>query len=272
MMGWQSVAPGRGGGPAFKKLEVFQLIRCFLGPCSISSRPEESRGFESVSFLEFDLSNDAWDRIIAEYLASDLARVLEDRGVNTLQELDGATRELEFTNPDNLVLSFQDVERREPFDTPVGASTRGASGPSNAPPPVGAAGPPELRFLQECAIPLLEDHRGKGANLWPLAYLAGMMGPVGTKAVRSSAVSTVQLTSALVSQQLVSRFGCATDGAKAVNLRDFLNDTYLPGALAAPIATEDELRREARDACLYRRSEQGRLDVEISRLPLIRAR
>lgn len=271
MLGWQSVSVVR-GQPALVQLEVFQALRAFIGRCELSTSHNELSVLNGVSFLEFDMTDAAWNRVFDEYLASGLIDALEGREARNLEALDGATRSITISNPDNLVIRPQDIQRRDSFDSPAApAQRRGAGGAQPAVNPA-IPGPAEQRFLEECKLPLLEDRDGLQASLWPLAYLAGMMGPVGVRAARVSAVSSVQLTSAMVSRQLTTRFGCTTDGAKAVNLKDFLKDTYLPGALAAPTATEGELRREARDACLYRGSEQGRVDVEISRLSLLRFR
>lgn len=137
-------------------------------------------------------------------------------------------------------------------------------------PPV--PGPAELAFLHVCAITLLEDQGSPTSPLLPLARLVGMIGPYSTRASRQNVVSTIQLTGALIRQELRNRFGCQADGAMAVNLKDFVLDTYLPSVFCTTVASEEELRREARDACSYRRSVQGRVDVEISRIPYLRTR
>lgn len=136
-------------------------------------------------------------------------------------------------------------------------------------------GPTELRYLDDCELPLLEEEEREGPtiSLWLSAYLAGMMGSGGSRTVRTSdTLRAIQLTSNMVSQQLAVLFGCATNRAKEVNLNEILNDIYFPALLAAPLASETELRREARDACQYRQLDQVQLDVEISRLPLLRSR
>lgn len=119
---------------------------------------------------------------------------------------------------------------------------------------------------------MLEDQGSPTSPLLPLARLVGMIGPYSTRATRQNVVSTIQLTGALIRQELRNRFGCQADGAMAVNLKDFVLDTYLPSVFCATVASEEELRREARDACAYRRSAQGRVDVEISRIPYLRTR
>lgn len=65
---------------------------------------------------------------------------------------------------------------------------------------------------------------------------------------------------------MTARLGAVGKGAMARNLRDFLLETYLPDIFCPVMATEDELRVALRDACLYHRSDKGRLDVEVSRL------
>lgn len=70
MMGCTNGPAARDVGSSFKKLEVFHAIRCFLGPCSLSFRPEDSQAFDKLLlFLEFDLSDDAWDQVNVEYVS-----------------------------------------------------------------------------------------------------------------------------------------------------------------------------------------------------------
>lgn len=271
MLDWVPVAPAP-GGPARSGLDAFKAMRAFLSRCHLSKQQADQTAFQQTSFLRFDLSDAAWDRILNEYVDSELPQLLQDAGIRSLGGFDEVISKLTPANPNNLIISNPDLLLREPFDT-AAIPAQPARGRHAAVPAVAAvAGPPELAFLNLCTLHLLEDSGSAIHPLLPLARLAGMLGPFSTQAQRRIAISTVQLSSALIRQQLTSRFGCAADGAMAVNLKDFILDTYLPGALSAHRASEDELRREARDACTYRRSAQGRTDVEISRISYLRFR
>lgn len=202
MLGWKDVPHPAGGQPPLKQLHIFQAVRCFLGRCSLSTQPAEAAAWTGVSFLEFDLNVAAWNRIIDEYDVSGLAQALQNAGATTLEAFDQTTRSLNLVDATNLILEMNDVERRELFDTPAGGAPRGRGRGHAAARVAVVPGPPVLKFLEVCKIPWLEDTDGAVANLWPLAYLAGMLGPVSTRAVRLQAVSTVQLNSALIVQQL----------------------------------------------------------------------
>lgn len=271
MLEWAAVTPLPANQPRVG-LDAFKAIRAFLGCCRLSKQQADNNVFQQTSFLRFDLNNAAWDRVLNELVDSELPQLLQDAGVRSLGGFDDALSKLTPANPNNLVLVGPDLLLREPFDV-AAVPARPAHGRHAAVAAVDAvAGPAELAFLNLCALTLLEDEGSASLPLLPLARLAGMLGPFSTQAVRGNAVSTIQLTGALIRQQLTSRFGCVADGAMAVNLKDFIMDTYLPGALSAHRASEDELRREARDACTYRRSSQGRIDVEISRISYLRFR
>lgn len=273
MLDWVSVAAPQGGAP-LKGLDMFKAVRAFLGRCSLSHEPADQTIFLQTPFLQFDLTDAAWDRIIGEYVASELPQLLEDEGVRSLSKFDDVVNKLTPVNPDCWIIKGPDILLRESFDIAgipaVPAQGRGAARQGGVPAVPGVPGPPELAFLNICSIAHLEDGGSASNPLLPLARLAGMLGPFSTRDKRQEAVSSIQLTGALIRQQLTSRFGCTADGAMAINLKDFIIDTYLPSAFAAFRASEEELRREARDACTYRRSTQGRLDVEISRISYLR--
>lgn len=271
MLDWTPLAAVQGGQPR-AGLDAFKAMRAFLGRCTLSKQQADQIIFQQTSLLRFDLNDQAWDRILTEYVDSELPQLLQDSGIRSLGGFDDTLCKLTLANPDQLIISSPDLLLRDPFDT-AGVPARPAHGRHAAVPAIDAvAGPPELAFLNLCTLTLLEDGGSATHPLLPLARLSGMLGPFSTCAKRRDAVSTIQLTGALIRQQLTSRFGCAADGAMAVNLKDFILDTYLPGVFAAHRASEDELRREARDACTYRRSAQGRTDVEISRIPYLRFR
>lgn len=271
MLRWTAI-PAAPRGVAQASIALFKAIRVFLGRCSFSKAAADAVVFSRTPFLQFDLSDAAWTRIFQEYLDSDLPRLLREAYASSLITLDDVIKNLVPNSPDRLTLRAADLLLREAFDTPAVAAVP-ARGRNAAVPAVAAApGPPELAFLNLCSIALLEDPDSPGSPLLPLSRLAGMLGPCSTRDKRLEVVSTVQLTGALIRQQLSSRFGCQADGAMAVNLKDFMLDTYLPSVFGATIASEEELRREARDACSYRRSTQGRVDVEISRISYLRTR
>lgn len=271
MLDWTALAPVQGGQPRVG-LDAFKAMRAFIGRCNLSKQPADQTTFQQTSFLRFDLSDQAWDRIITEYVDSELPQLLQDAGIRSLGGFDEVVNKLTLANPDNLIIHATDLLLRDAFDT-AAVPARPARGRQAAVPAVNAvAGPPEIAYLNLCTLPLLENDSSVTHPLLPLARLAGMLGPFSTDAKRRDPVSTIQLTGALIRQQLTNRFGCAADGAMAVNLKDFIMDTYLPGIFSAHRASEDELRREARDACTYRRSAQGRADVEISRISYLRFR
>lgn len=272
MLDWTPV-PARAGRPAQAGIDLFKAVRAFLGRCILSRNPADQATFRGTSFLQFDLSDAAWERVLDEYVDSDLPLTLQNSHAVSLGQLDDTIKTLQFSDPNNMIIGAADLQLRQSFDdpgAPAGAArARGGAAARAAPP---TPGPAELAFLHVCTINLLEDAGSPNRPLMPLAFLAGMVGPYSTRAIRRLATSTIQLTGALIRQQLKDRFGCASDGARAVNLKDFVIDTYLPSPFAAMVASEEELRREARDACSYRRSTQGRTDVEISRLNYLRAR
>lgn len=287
MLTWTPIAAAQAGNPARAGLDLFKAVRAFIGRCSLSVQPADQALFQHTSFLRFDLTDDAWNRILREYVDSELPQLLQDGGVRSLSGFDDTVSKLELANPDNLSLTGPDLLLRDPFDAAVApipagrgrGGGRGAAGPARgaglqaAPPNVGMVnGPVELTFFNLCTLSLLEDKTSPTSPLLPLARLSGMLGPFSTHEKRRDAISTIQLTGALIRQQLTNRFGCAADGAMAVNLKDFILDTYLPSVFAASQASEEELRREARDSCTYRRSSQGRTDVEISRIPYLKFR
>lgn len=275
MLDWKSMPAAN--GIAQSGLDLFKAVRAFLGRCSLSHNQADQTRFNQTSFLQFDLSDAAWERIIDEYVDSELPEALLDIDARSLSQFDDAVKALSFSDPNNVILEAADLHPRESFDDPgrpVAAARRGGRGGAPAAQPAAppVPGPADLAFLNVCTISLLVDTSSPESPLRPLAMLAGMIGPYSTRDVRRLITSTIQLTSALIRQQLSDRFGCSADGARAVNLKDFVLDTYLPSPFAALVASEEELRREARDACSYRRSAQGRIDVEISRLHYLRAR
>lgn len=275
MLDWTPIAAAPGQNPMVG-IDMFKAARAFLGRCSLSREPADQTIFQQTPFIQFDLTDAAWDRIISEYVNADLPQVLQDAGVRSLCGFDEAVSKLVPSNPGSWVISGPDLLLRESFDVAavqaVPARGRGRGQPAAVAAAAAIPGPPELLFLNLCTISLLEDGSSASAPLQPLSRLAGMLGPFSTRGKRLDPVSTVQLTSALLRQQLATRFGCSSDGAMAVNLKDFILDTYLPEVFAAFRASEEELRREARDACTYRRSSQGRTDVEISRMSYLRFR
>lgn len=280
MLRWTQI-PGAPGAAPQAGLSLFKAARAFLGRCNLSKDPQDTIVFERTSFLQFDLTDGAWTRILQEYLDSELPRILRESYASSLPSFDEAVKNITPNNPDNWILSGADILLRETFDTPgVAAAEAAAPAPrrrAGAPAAVivvapATPGPAELKFLDLCTVSLLENSDSPTCPLLPLARLAGMLGPFSTRDKRLQAVSTVQLTGALLRQQLTSRFGCHADGAMAVNLKDLVLDTYLPSSFCAAVASEEELRREARDACAYRRSAQGRSEVEISRLSYLRSR
>lgn len=271
MLDWTAAAPAADGTQQVG-LDTFKAVRAFLSRCQLSKQPVDQAVFQQTPFLRFDLSDAAWDRILGEFVDSELPQLLEDAGVRSLGGFDETIGKLVPVNPDRLTITGPDLLLRDPFDV-AAVPARPARGRQAAVAAVAAApGPPELSFLNLCTVHLLEDKSSAIFPLLPLSRLAGMLGPYATHDKRTDAISTIQLTGALLRQQLNTRFGCAADGAMAVNLKDFILDTYLPGVFAAHCASEDELRREARDACTYRRSAQGRVDVEISRISYLRFR
>lgn len=48
-----------------------------------------------LTVLEFDLTTEAWSRIVDEFDSSGLAQVLHDVGAQTLEDLDGSTCDFE---------------------------------------------------------------------------------------------------------------------------------------------------------------------------------
>lgn len=275
MLQWV-VIPGAQGAAPLAGISLFKAVRAFLSRCSLSRTPEAATTFSQTSFLQFDLTVAAWTRILDEFDNSDLPRILRDSYAASLLALDDAIKQLTPANPNNLIIHGADLLLRDSFDDPgapaVPANNRGRARQAAAPAVPATPGPAELSFLNLCTLSHLEDQGSVTTPLLPLSRLAGMVGPYSTRAVRLNLVSTIQLTGALVRQELRNRFGCQADGAMAVNLKDFVMDTYLPSVFCATVASEEELRREARDACAYRRSTQGRIDVEISRVPYLRTR
>lgn len=273
MLDWTTL-PALANGGARAGIDLFKAVRAFIGRCSLSRNPVDQAAFLQTSFLEFDLTNAAWDRVLEEYVDSDLPLALRNCDARSLSQFDEVVKTLGFSNPNNIILRATDLNPRESFDNPgapaIAGRGRGGRGAVPAVPPT--PGPAELSFLNVCTLTLLEDLNAPSSPLKPLALLAGMVGPFSMRATRLLVTSTIQLTGALIRRQLSDRFGCAADGARAVNLKDFVLDTYLPSPFATLVASEEELRREARDACSYRRSTQGRIDVEISRLHYLRAR
>lgn len=275
MLQWVTI-PGAQGAAPLAGIPLFKAIRAFLGRCSLSKEPADAAVFARTSILQFDLTDDAWTRILDAFDNSDLPRVLRDSYSSSLIALDEAVKQLTPVDPNGWVIHSNELLLRESFDTPGVAAQpargRGAGRQAAIPGVAAAPGPQELAFLDVCTVSLLEDQSSPNSPLLPFARLAGMIGPFSTRQVRQHVVSTIQLTGALIRQELRNRFGCQAEGAMAVNLKDFVLDTYLPSVFCATVASEEELRREARDACTYRRSTQGRVDVEISRIPYLRTR
>lgn len=271
MLDWTTIPAPPGGAPR-AGLDMFKASRAFLSRCSLSKEPADHTLFHQTPFIQFDLTDAAWERILTEYVNSELPQILEDAGVRSLSLFDDAVNKLTPVDPSSWVISGADLLLRESFNTAAVAAVPARNRQAAVPAVAATQGPAELSFLNVCTISLLEDGSSASSPLLPLARLAGMLGPFSTRDQRLNAISTVQLTGALLRQQLLSRFGCAADGAMAVNLKDLIMDTYLPVAFAAVRASEEELRREARDACAYRRSPQGRTDVEIARMSYLRFR
>lgn len=221
MLDWTPVAAAPGQAP-MAGLDMFKAVRAFLGRCSLSQEPADQITFQQTPFIQFDLTDATWDRIISEYIDSDLPHILQDAGTRSLNGFDEAVSKLVPANPANWVISGPDILLRESFNIAaaqaVPARGRGRGQQAAVAAVAATPGPPELLFLNLCTISLLEDGSSASAPLQPLSRLSGMLGPFSTRGKRLDPVSTVQLTSALIRQQLSNRFGCLSDGAMAVNL------------------------------------------------------
>lgn len=269
MMDWTAVAGGGGAGAPRVSMTHSQMLRCFLSRCCVGPSPADIAAAAKRSVLTGYLTDAAWRRILTEICDSGLPDLLG--GATTLKSFWEAMNELVVNNPANLVLSAGDWFDSEPFDREAidgAAAVPGARGRAARPAVPGVAaqpGPATLSFLNLADLTLLED-KGRHHPLEAWAKLGGMLGPCATRAYRARALSTVNVIARLLSSAMVSRFGELDDAGKAINLADFVQGMALPSALAARVVTEAELRAEARDAFTYHKSEQGKREVETTRL------
>ncbi|KAL3920191.1 MAG: hypothetical protein SGPRY_005343, partial [Prymnesium sp.] len=86
------------------------------------------------------------------------------------------------------------------------------------------------------------------------------------RALRARALSSSNVVARMLSPALTSKFGELDDAGKAINLADYIRGAAILSALAARTVTEADLRAEARDSFAYHRSEQGKREVETTRL------
>lgn len=246
-----------------------QMTRCFLSRCNVGPNPADIAAASVRSTLTAYLNLAAWQRILEELCVGGLIDFLQ--GAATIQHFWKAMDEVVATNPASLSLLATDWENAEPFDlmaAPGVAAVRAARGVVAVPavPAVAAdAGPPVLVFLNMADLTLLEG-KGQHHPLETWARVAGMLGPCATRASRNRPLATSNVIARMLSSAMAHKFGDLDDAGKAVNLADFVRSACLPSVLAARTVTEAELRAEARDAFTYHRSEQGRRDVETSRM------
>ena len=67
--------------------------------------------------------------------------------------------------------------------------------------------------------------------MWGVALLAGMLGPITTRAERADPLAMVQTQAFTISTNLASYLGLRTEGARQVETRPALADLRLDGAV-----------------------------------------
>lgn len=161
----------------------------------------------------------------------------------------------------DLVIHEEDFDRAEPFDA--------TSGPAASRP-----GPPALRFIAFATFGKLVDE-GAPLPMEQAARLAGMLGPVCTRAERAQEGSHVAAMADLIQPNLTRWLGggmgrhMLSAATMAMHLKDFLVATTLPAHLQMSKQTATQLVRDAADGFRYHRSKEDKELVESQRILLL---
>lgn len=270
-------------GVAFASLHHFQAARIF-GPYLRLAKGQQDQAFaRQISVFSFKLDTAAWERVLSAYVKAGLVEAVAEIGATTIIEFVNALDSLSFDDVSDLELHVADFAPCEPFDQPAvpgvpaqpavyqgrGARRRCISAAVPAQPGVAAQpGPASLRFLDLARITSMESS-GEAQPMWELSYLAGMLGPCFTRRSREDEQSSVRLIAPALHAALRSRFQVDTDAGAAAHLKDLLASSMLSQYFMAHTWSEEELRKEGRDALLWGGAPADQTRVEISRLSYI---
>ena len=111
---WRHIV-AQGNQPAQVGLPSWAMMKTFLKRCSFSRQAQHLGRWRAVSVLTLSLSAPAWSRILTELVASGLLAV----PIASLQVLSEILKNLTVHDKNHLLISPDDVDAGEPFDTPA---------------------------------------------------------------------------------------------------------------------------------------------------------
>lgn len=281
MLPW--VQHGNVNGAAVVSIRHFQAVRAFGPYLRLSKDPQDIAFARQIPVLGFKLNAAAWERILAAYTQSGILEAVAEMGATTLVEFIDAFDALHFDDPAELELHRGDFIPCEPLDQPAqpgapgrpavyqgrGARRRLIAPAVQAQPGLAAqTGPASLRFLALAHLLSLESSE-ETQPFWEVSYLAGMLGPCFTRQTREDELSSVRLTASSLLSALKIKYQVDSDAGAAANLKDLLTTSVLSRYFWAHSWSEEELRKEGRDALLWGGTVADQLRVETSRLKYI---
>ena len=266
--------PAAVGAPPRVSLPLSLVVKNFF---SLSPDPADLTAAQTTSVLEALPTAAFVAQLLTEYKASGLLNSVMDSAL----ALEARLGAIAISNPPRLLMTAADVATTEPFDTPAPQTPAGRGrgrGRGQVPPPAQPAptpGPAPLRFLSLVSLAdLYQPDQTESFGSW--SRLAGTLGPISTRAVRTRETSQVR-TMASVMVPNINRFlgggaaATAPDATLATNLADFLLATRLPQGLRPGRQTGNLLQREAVDGFRYRLGSQtDRQAVEAQRIFFVR--
>ena len=274
---WQSL-PAAAGAPARSGLPLSLVIKNFLSRSRIGPAAADKAAAQSASVLEAMPSAAFVARVLTEYCDSGLFRA----PAASLLQFEAALAALSLSNPANMDIGAPDLVFGEAFATPGRAAVparrgRGSSGGSAAVDAVPAiAGPAPLRFLSLVTLfQLFKPDLPVPMEAW--SRLAGILGPVWTRAARDDEASQVRTMASVITPNLNKFLGCvggvsAPDATLAINIPDFLAATLLPTGLRPGRQDGNYLAKEALDGFRYRLGNASdREAVEGQRISFLRS-
>ena len=275
---WQPM-PSVAGSPARAALPLSLILKNFFARSRVGPAAADEAAAQGAPILETLPTAALVSRILSEYRDSGLFQ----SQFSSPLELEAALESLTVVNPVNLDITAQDYRFGEAFDMPgqqAVPAQRGRGRGHPAVPAVAAAppalGPPSLRFLSLISVyhlfkPDMPDPLGSWARL------AGILGPMWTRAVRASESSQVRTMASIIVPNINKYLGCGSaaatpDATLAMNMADFLSATRLPSGLRPNRQDGSFLTKEALDGYRYRLgSASDREAVEGQRIAFLRS-
>jgi hypothetical protein len=245
---WDPV-PAAAGAPAAVSLSLFQAIRIFFAPLSISPSVGDITAAKAISMWRIRLTTVAWSRILTALKASGYAT----SKIPSLRASDQLLATITPVNPTHLHIIAADWAPAELFNIPAGGGAVNAARRAVLQP---------LSYLNLVNVTMLQ--RPGKTPMKRVSDLASYLGACSTQASRFDAVGTPAASANALS--VVCGAVALSDGLRARNVCRTLDVIQLPVTLRSITLDEIELSSELVDGIAYHRSEMDAKTITETRI------